>query len=316
MVLAGPLVPRLIAAGGEEGWRLAWYFFAGVTVLLTVLNLIVMRDRPGLPSGDESALWTPNGRSPLLPRDDRVRDVVGDTALRLRVAPGHDLLPVRYRLPNLLHLLPKASYDRPRLQRRDRRQPLFGARGGGLVGGFSGAPSPIASAAAVPSPSPCRSGARPPCSSPGHRTSRRSASRPSSWVRPASSSPAWWARPAATGSGPSSRPRRSVSSPSSWGRRRAWDPTWAVSWATPSARSVRRTCCRPEYIWWERWGPSFSRRREGARCRFGSAPRHQRDPRRLAYAQRDVPQVDVCGRGVQSPANDLRSCRLNFSSRS
>jgi sugar phosphate permease len=57
MVLAGPLVPRLIAGGGDEGWRLAWYFFAGVTILLAVANVFVMRDRPGPPTHGRGLLF-------------------------------------------------------------------------------------------------------------------------------------------------------------------------------------------------------------------------------------------------------------------
>ena len=57
MVLAGPLVPRLISGGGDEGWRLAWYFFAGVTLLLTVANVLVMRDRPSPPTRGHGLLY-------------------------------------------------------------------------------------------------------------------------------------------------------------------------------------------------------------------------------------------------------------------
>lgn len=46
MILVGPVIPRLIAAGGEDGWRLAWYFFAAVTAAMAIANAIVQRDRP------------------------------------------------------------------------------------------------------------------------------------------------------------------------------------------------------------------------------------------------------------------------------
>jgi predicted MFS family arabinose efflux permease len=46
LIVAGPVVPRIIEAGAAEGWRLAWYFFAGITILVTVLHLVVQRDRP------------------------------------------------------------------------------------------------------------------------------------------------------------------------------------------------------------------------------------------------------------------------------
>jgi sugar phosphate permease len=46
LVITGPVVPRLMATGGEDGWRIAWYFFASVTFLLAICNLFIMRDRP------------------------------------------------------------------------------------------------------------------------------------------------------------------------------------------------------------------------------------------------------------------------------
>jgi predicted MFS family arabinose efflux permease len=46
LVLIGPVVPRLIAAGGTEGWRLAWYLFGGITLLIALAVLAIQRDRP------------------------------------------------------------------------------------------------------------------------------------------------------------------------------------------------------------------------------------------------------------------------------
>jgi MFS family permease len=46
VVAVGPLVPRVIAAGGSEGWRLAWYVFSAATMAIAVVTLIVLRDRP------------------------------------------------------------------------------------------------------------------------------------------------------------------------------------------------------------------------------------------------------------------------------
>jgi MFS family permease len=46
LIVAGPLVPRIIDAGGAGGWRLAWYFFAGITIVMAVLNVIIQRDHP------------------------------------------------------------------------------------------------------------------------------------------------------------------------------------------------------------------------------------------------------------------------------
>jgi predicted MFS family arabinose efflux permease len=46
LLVVGPVVPRLIAAGGDDGWRLAWYFFAAITLVIAVAAVIVQRDRP------------------------------------------------------------------------------------------------------------------------------------------------------------------------------------------------------------------------------------------------------------------------------
>ena len=46
LLVVGPLVPRIIAAGGDDGWRLAWYFFAATTLAIAVAALTFQRDRP------------------------------------------------------------------------------------------------------------------------------------------------------------------------------------------------------------------------------------------------------------------------------
>ena len=46
LVIAGPVVPLIIAAGGVHGWRLAWYFFAALTFVVGVLVILFQRDRP------------------------------------------------------------------------------------------------------------------------------------------------------------------------------------------------------------------------------------------------------------------------------
>ena len=38
LVIAGPVVPLIIAAGGSDGWRLAWYFFAALTFVVGVAD--------------------------------------------------------------------------------------------------------------------------------------------------------------------------------------------------------------------------------------------------------------------------------------
>jgi predicted MFS family arabinose efflux permease len=46
LVITGPVVPLIIAAGGAHGWRLGWYFFAALTFLVGVLTFVFQRDRP------------------------------------------------------------------------------------------------------------------------------------------------------------------------------------------------------------------------------------------------------------------------------
>jgi MFS family permease len=46
LVVAGPVVPRIIASGGGESWRWGWYFFAIVTIFMAVLTVTLGRDRP------------------------------------------------------------------------------------------------------------------------------------------------------------------------------------------------------------------------------------------------------------------------------
>jgi predicted MFS family arabinose efflux permease len=46
LIMVGPVVPRIIAAGGGDGWRWAWYFFAAATMVIAVLAIVITRDRP------------------------------------------------------------------------------------------------------------------------------------------------------------------------------------------------------------------------------------------------------------------------------
>lgn len=46
LIMVGPVVPRIISAGGDDGWRWAWYFFAGITLVIAVLAFVIYRDRP------------------------------------------------------------------------------------------------------------------------------------------------------------------------------------------------------------------------------------------------------------------------------
>jgi predicted MFS family arabinose efflux permease len=46
LVITGPIVPAIIAAAGSDGWRIAWYFFAGLTFIVGILTVVFQRDRP------------------------------------------------------------------------------------------------------------------------------------------------------------------------------------------------------------------------------------------------------------------------------
>jgi predicted MFS family arabinose efflux permease len=46
LVVIGPMVPAILAAGGDDGWRITWYVFAAVTLFIAFLVLLVMRNRP------------------------------------------------------------------------------------------------------------------------------------------------------------------------------------------------------------------------------------------------------------------------------
>ena len=47
LMITGPLVPRILDAFGEEGWRYSWFILGGLVVLLGLLALALLRDRPG-----------------------------------------------------------------------------------------------------------------------------------------------------------------------------------------------------------------------------------------------------------------------------
>ncbi|HPD30876.1 MAG TPA: MFS transporter [Phycisphaerae bacterium] len=46
LIVLGPLVPRVLAADEENGWRICWFLFAAVTFGLAVLSWAVLRNRP------------------------------------------------------------------------------------------------------------------------------------------------------------------------------------------------------------------------------------------------------------------------------
>ncbi len=46
LVVVGLAAPALIRAGGDSGWRITWYVFAGATFALGIISFLVQRDRP------------------------------------------------------------------------------------------------------------------------------------------------------------------------------------------------------------------------------------------------------------------------------
>jgi MFS family permease len=72
LVVVGLAVPPILAAGGDDGWRLAWYFFAGVTFALALLSAAIQRDKPAVPIAES---------------DDIVIDKWAPPAIRARLSP-------------------------------------------------------------------------------------------------------------------------------------------------------------------------------------------------------------------------------------
>jgi sugar phosphate permease len=46
LILVGPLVPRILAAYAENGWRVSWMVFGGTTLLVALLAVLLLRDNP------------------------------------------------------------------------------------------------------------------------------------------------------------------------------------------------------------------------------------------------------------------------------
>ena len=46
LIVVGPVVPRILAAYGDVGWRVCWYVFGGATLLLAVCAGVFLRNRP------------------------------------------------------------------------------------------------------------------------------------------------------------------------------------------------------------------------------------------------------------------------------
>lgn len=56
LVVVGLGVPALIHAGGDSGWRIAWYVFAGVTFVLSGLCYTLLRDRPAGAAAEDGGI--------------------------------------------------------------------------------------------------------------------------------------------------------------------------------------------------------------------------------------------------------------------
>ncbi|HKZ87143.1 MAG TPA: MFS transporter [Anaerolineae bacterium] len=46
LIAVGWLVPAILAAFGDDGWRLSWFLFGGVTLAIAALGYALLRDRP------------------------------------------------------------------------------------------------------------------------------------------------------------------------------------------------------------------------------------------------------------------------------
>jgi len=46
LIVVGPLVPAIVSAHGESGWRICWFIFGGATMLLSVIAFLFLRNRP------------------------------------------------------------------------------------------------------------------------------------------------------------------------------------------------------------------------------------------------------------------------------
>lgn len=46
LIIAGPLVPRIVTSYGDSGWRVSWQLFGGTTIFLAVLGWLLLRNHP------------------------------------------------------------------------------------------------------------------------------------------------------------------------------------------------------------------------------------------------------------------------------
>jgi sugar phosphate permease len=46
IIFLGPVVPRLLSVYGDDGWRICWVVFGGVTLLLALAGFLILRNHP------------------------------------------------------------------------------------------------------------------------------------------------------------------------------------------------------------------------------------------------------------------------------
>jgi len=46
LIVLGPIVPRILSAYGQDGWRVCWFGFGALTLLMAVLGCVFLRNRP------------------------------------------------------------------------------------------------------------------------------------------------------------------------------------------------------------------------------------------------------------------------------
>ena len=47
LVISGMLLPGIIVGNGSDGWRYAWYFIGAIVILVGLISLVLLRNRPG-----------------------------------------------------------------------------------------------------------------------------------------------------------------------------------------------------------------------------------------------------------------------------
>jgi MFS family permease len=52
LIVTGPSVPRLLSALPESGWRVTWYIFGGISLLLALLAAVYLRNEPTRSKGE------------------------------------------------------------------------------------------------------------------------------------------------------------------------------------------------------------------------------------------------------------------------